>query len=180
MQTVSSHAPSPVGEPSDEMRGDRCGNELERAGEHEHPHVEAVAQPQRRAGKAQQGRPDPPAGRARRPEPLVRTLETFFAGGGTSPRPRGDCTCRSAVRYPLGRVHALTGSGVHDTHDRFTLNAAVVGARLIDWPNEQEPPALTGHERGAPVYAGSGAPVTATGQSAPWITAILTDPAIMP
>jgi sugar diacid utilization regulator len=73
------------------------------------------------------------------PEPLVRTLETFFAVGGnvTEAARRLHLSVR-AVDYRLDRVHALTGFGVHEAHDRFTLNVAVVGARLIGWPNDQE------------------------------------------
>ena len=73
------------------------------------------------------------------PEPLMRTLETFFAAGGnvTEAARRLHLSVR-AVDYRLDRVHALTGFGVHEAHDRFTLNVAVVGARLIGWPNDQE------------------------------------------
>lgn len=74
------------------------------------------------------------------PEPLIRTLETFFATGGnvTEAARRLHLSVR-AVDYRLDRVQALTGFGVYEAHDRFTLNVAVVGARLIGWPNDQEP-----------------------------------------
>lgn len=73
------------------------------------------------------------------PEPLIRTLETFFAAGGnvTEAARRLHLSVR-AVDYRLDRVHALTGFTVHEAHDRFTLNVAVVGARLIGWPHDQE------------------------------------------
>ena len=74
------------------------------------------------------------------PEPLIRTLETFFAVGGnvTEAARRLHLSVR-AVDYRLDRVHALTGFRVHEAHDRFTLNVAVVGARLIGWPTDTEP-----------------------------------------
>lgn len=77
------------------------------------------------------------------PEPLIRTLETFFAAGGnvTEAARRLHLSVR-AVDYRLERVHALTGFRVHEAHDRFTLNVAVVGARLIGWPHDQEVPVL--------------------------------------
>jgi sugar diacid utilization regulator len=77
------------------------------------------------------------------PEPHLRTLETFFAAGGnvTEAARRLHLSVR-AVDYRLDRVHALTGFHVHEAHDRFTLNVAVVGARLIGWPNDQEGPSL--------------------------------------
>ena len=37
------------------------------------------------------------------------------------------------ITYRLDRVRALTGYSATDPH-RFTLEAAVLGARLLDWP----------------------------------------------
>ncbi len=73
------------------------------------------------------------------PEPLLRTLETYFAVGGnvTEAARRLHLSVR-AVDYRLERVAALTGFAVSESHDRFTLNVAVVGARLLGWPNNQE------------------------------------------
>jgi sugar diacid utilization regulator len=69
-------------------------------------------------------------------EPLLRTLETYFASGGnvTDTARRLHLSVR-AVDYRLSRVRALTGFDVVDAHARFTLHVAVVGARLIGWPD---------------------------------------------
>nr|WP_240509227.1 hypothetical protein [Streptomyces agglomeratus] len=37
------------------------------------------------------------------------------------------------MTYRLGRIHQLTGA---DPGDRYTLQTAVVGARLLDWPGQ--------------------------------------------
>ncbi len=39
-----------------------------------------------------------------------------------------------AVTYRLARVHELTGHDPADPAERFGLQAAVLGARLLDWP----------------------------------------------
>ena len=69
-------------------------------------------------------------------EPLLRTLETYFASGGnvTDTARRLHLSVR-AVDYRLDRVRALSGFDVADAHARFTLNVAVVGARLLGWPD---------------------------------------------
>ena len=47
------------------------------------------------------------------------------------------------VDYRLDRVRALPGFDVADARARFTLHVAVVGARLIGWPDVPAHP-LTG------------------------------------
>jgi DNA-binding PucR family transcriptional regulator len=39
------------------------------------------------------------------------------------------------VTYRLDRVKALTGYSVHDPQQSFTLQTAVLGARLLRWPD---------------------------------------------
>lgn len=75
------------------------------------------------------------------PEPLLRTLEAYFASGGnvTDTARRLHLSVR-AVDYRLDRVHALTGFQVEEAHGRFTLHVAVVGARLLGWPSPGEGP----------------------------------------
>jgi len=43
------------------------------------------------------------------------------------------------VTYRLQRIRTLTGYDPSDPADRFTLQAAVLGARALDWP-ESDPP----------------------------------------
>ena len=43
------------------------------------------------------------------------------------------------VTYRLDRVRALTGYAVTDPAHRFTLQAALLGARLLDWPRQPLP-----------------------------------------
>ena len=69
------------------------------------------------------------------PGPLLDTLEAYFASGGVAAE-----TARRlhigvrTVTYRLERVRALTGYAANDPAHRFTLEAAVLGARLLDWP----------------------------------------------
>jgi DNA-binding PucR family transcriptional regulator len=72
--------------------------------------------------------------------PLVETLATYF-----------DCGCVAtvaaaelhlsvrAVTYRLDRVKTLSGFDPADPAHRFTLQAAVLGARLLGWPDSPLP-----------------------------------------
>jgi sugar diacid utilization regulator len=68
-------------------------------------------------------------------EPLLRTLEAYFAAGGNA-----SLTARSlhlsvrALTYRLEKVAAVTGRDPADPAHRFELQTAVTGARLLDWP----------------------------------------------
>lgn len=70
-------------------------------------------------------------------EPLLATLETYFATGDVATE-----TARQlhlsvrAVTYRLGRIKTLTGYDPTDPAHRFTLHATVLGARLLGWPGE--------------------------------------------
>jgi sugar diacid utilization regulator len=74
--------------------------------------------------------------------PLLDTLEAYFASGGVAAETarRLQVGVRT-VTYRLERVRALTGYAANDPAHRFTLEAAVLGARLLGWPDTPlEPP----------------------------------------
>ncbi|RYP84483.1 PucR family transcriptional regulator [Nocardioides guangzhouensis] len=68
-------------------------------------------------------------------EPLVATLATYFDCGcvATTAAARLHLSVR-AVTYRLDRVKTLTGFDPMDPAHRFTLHAAVLGAKLLGWP----------------------------------------------
>lgn len=70
------------------------------------------------------------------PEPLLRTLTVFFEtqGNVTATARRLSVSAR-AVTYRLERVQRLTGYSATDPSQRFTLEAAVLGAKLMNWPD---------------------------------------------
>ena len=72
--------------------------------------------------------------------PLVDTLAAYFDSGcvATTAAKRLHLSVR-AVTYRLERVTSLTGFDPVDPAHRFTLQAAVLGARLLGWPDEQLP-----------------------------------------
>jgi sugar diacid utilization regulator len=71
-------------------------------------------------------------------EPLLRTLEAYFAAGGNA-----SLSARSlhlsvrALTYRLGRIAQLTGRDPTDSAQRFELQTAVTGARLLGWPDSE-------------------------------------------
>ncbi len=71
-------------------------------------------------------------------EPLLRTLEAYFDSGCTAAEAarRLSLSVR-AVTYRLERIHQLTGSNPADPMHRYTLQTAVIGARLLGWPAQQ-------------------------------------------
>ena len=68
-------------------------------------------------------------------EPLLATLDAYFATGGvaTETARRLHLSVR-AVTYRLDRVKTLTGYDPVDPAQRFTIHAAVLGAKLLGWP----------------------------------------------
>ncbi|MFC0508928.1 PucR family transcriptional regulator [Micromonospora costi] len=68
-------------------------------------------------------------------EPLLDTLNEYFACGevATEAARRLHVSVRT-VTYRLDRIRALSGYDPADPRDRFTLHAAVLGARALDWP----------------------------------------------
>ncbi|MFJ3974191.1 PucR family transcriptional regulator [Streptomyces sp. NPDC090021] len=71
--------------------------------------------------------------------PLIDTLHAYFDAG---------CVATDAARllslsvraftYRLERIHKLTGADPGDPRHRYTLQTAVIGARLLDWPKKEQ------------------------------------------
>lgn len=70
-------------------------------------------------------------------EPLVATLQAYFDTGAvaTETAKRIHVSVRT-VTYRLERIRTLTSYDPADPADRFTLQAAVLGARALNWPGE--------------------------------------------
>ncbi|WP_233156977.1 CdaR family transcriptional regulator [Amycolatopsis sp. KNN50.9b] len=67
--------------------------------------------------------------------PLLDTLAAYFATGGvTAETARNLFLSVRAVTYRLDRIRNLTGLDPRQPAQRFTLEAAVLGARLLGWP----------------------------------------------
>jgi sugar diacid utilization regulator len=73
-------------------------------------------------------------------EPLLTTLEAYFAHGGVATYAARQLHLSvRAVTYRLSRVHTLTGYDPTEPGDWFTLRTAVLGARLLGWPGRDLP-----------------------------------------
>ena len=72
--------------------------------------------------------------------PLLDTLHAYFATGtvATESAKRLHVSVRT-VTYRLDRVKTLTGYDPADPAHRFTLQAAVLGAKVLNWPQEPLP-----------------------------------------
>ncbi|MCG5461609.1 helix-turn-helix domain-containing protein [Micromonospora sp. NPDC053740] len=72
--------------------------------------------------------------------PLLDTLDAYFATGAvaTESAKRLHVSVRT-VTYRLERVKTLTGYDPADAAHRFTLQAAVLGAKVLNWPQEPLP-----------------------------------------
>ncbi|MFF5970761.1 PucR family transcriptional regulator [Streptomyces sp. NPDC012769] len=71
-------------------------------------------------------------------QPLLDTLAAYFdTGCVTAQAARRLNLSVRAMTYRLDRIHRLTGSDPGDPVQRYTLQTAVVGARLLDWPSER-------------------------------------------
>ena len=72
--------------------------------------------------------------------PLLDTLEAYFETGGvaTESAKRLHISVRT-VTYRLQRVKVLTGCNPSDSADRFALQAAVFGAKALNWPQQPLP-----------------------------------------
>ena len=68
-------------------------------------------------------------------EPLLSTLQTYFETGGvaTETARRLHMSVRT-VTYRLAKIATLTGHDPSDPAQRLGLHMAVVGARLLPWP----------------------------------------------
>ncbi|WP_424535492.1 PucR family transcriptional regulator [Sphaerisporangium viridialbum] len=71
------------------------------------------------------------------PGPLLETLDAVFGAQGnqTAAARRLGISTR-AVTYRLERIRRLTGFSPDDPTQRFTLETAVLGARLLGWPQD--------------------------------------------
>ena len=68
-------------------------------------------------------------------EPLLATLEAYFSRGGVAAAAARDLHLSvRAVTYRLARVKDLTGRDPGRPADALTLQVAVIGARLLNWP----------------------------------------------
>jgi sugar diacid utilization regulator len=74
------------------------------------------------------------------PEVLLATLREYFEAGevATEAARRLHVSVRT-VTYRLARVAQLTGYSVSRPDQRFALHAAVLGARLLEWPSNRLP-----------------------------------------
>ncbi|MFG3247621.1 PucR family transcriptional regulator [Streptomyces sp. NPDC048187] len=71
-------------------------------------------------------------------EPLLRTLEVYFDAGCTAAEAaRRLALSVRALTYRLDRIHQLTGANPSDPVHRYTLQTAVIGARLLQWPAQE-------------------------------------------
>lgn len=68
--------------------------------------------------------------------PLVDTLTAYFDSGCVAAEAarRLSLSVR-ALTYRLERIHKLTGANPADSVHRYTLQTAVIGARLLGWPD---------------------------------------------
>lgn len=68
-------------------------------------------------------------------QPLLDTLMAYFDTGcvAAAAARRLSLSVR-ALTYRLERIHTLTGNDPADPADRYSLQTAVIGARLLDWP----------------------------------------------
>jgi sugar diacid utilization regulator len=75
-------------------------------------------------------------------ESLLDTLDAYFGTGAvaTESAKRLHVSVRT-ITYRLARIKTLTGYDAADPRHRFTLQAAVLGARALNWPAEPLPAA---------------------------------------
>jgi sugar diacid utilization regulator len=70
------------------------------------------------------------------PAALLDTVSAYFAAGGVATIAARDLHVGvRTVTYRLNRLKTLTGYSVDDPQQRFTLQVAVLGARLLGWPH---------------------------------------------
>ncbi|MBC9718351.1 helix-turn-helix domain-containing protein [Streptomyces sp. TRM66268-LWL] len=70
--------------------------------------------------------------------PLLDTLGAYFdAGCIAAEAARRLSLSVRALTYRLERIHRLTGHNPADPQHRYTLQTAVIGARLLRWPEQE-------------------------------------------
>lgn len=67
-------------------------------------------------------------------QPLLDTLTAYFHSGNASAAARALHLSVRALSYRLARIHRLTGYDPTVPEHRYTLETAVLGARLLGWP----------------------------------------------
>ncbi|MGW0534785.1 PucR family transcriptional regulator [Streptomyces sp. NPDC003032] len=71
-------------------------------------------------------------------QPLIDTLAAYFDSGCVAAEAaRRLALSVRALTYRLERIHKLTGANPSDSVHRYTLQTAVIGARLLDWPERR-------------------------------------------
>ncbi|CCQ17399.1 putative CdaR family transcriptional regulator [Rhodococcus sp. AW25M09] len=74
------------------------------------------------------------------PGPLMQTLQVYFdTGANSASTARRMHLSVRAVTYRLSRIKDLTGQDVSNPVEAFALHTAVLGATLLDWPNNRRP-----------------------------------------
>jgi DNA-binding PucR family transcriptional regulator len=72
--------------------------------------------------------------------PLLDTLDAYFTTGNVATEAAAQLHLSvRAVTYRLARVRSLTGYNPLDPAHRFTMHAAVLGAKLLGWPEHGLP-----------------------------------------
>ncbi|EGX60925.1 regulator [Streptomyces zinciresistens K42] len=67
--------------------------------------------------------------------PLLDTLNAYFDSGCVAAETARRLTLSvRALTYRLDRIHTLTGVNPADPTQRYTLQTATIGARLLNWP----------------------------------------------
>lgn len=71
-------------------------------------------------------------------QPLLDTLIAYFDTGCVAAEAarRLSLSVR-ALTYRLDRIHKLTGADPGNPVHRYTLQTAVIGAQLLDWPAQE-------------------------------------------
>lgn len=68
-------------------------------------------------------------------QPLLDTLTAYFRAAGNATATARDLHLSvRALTYRLARIHRLTGYNPTEPEHRYTLETAVLGARMLDWP----------------------------------------------
>jgi sugar diacid utilization regulator len=79
--------------------------------------------------------------------PLLDTMAAYFDSGCVATKTASNLHLSvRAVTYRLNRVRTVTGLDPTDPAHRFTLQAAVLGAKLLGWPDRTAGPSAGSEE----------------------------------
>jgi hypothetical protein len=70
-------------------------------------------------------------------QPLLETLTAYFHAGNATAAARALHLSVRALTYRLERIHRLTGYDPTAPEQRYTLETAMLGARLLGWPQKE-------------------------------------------